>query len=292
MQKGNTVIIIEEFMQGVLGLSGTELMVYAVMYSFCKLSGSFYAAVCYLAARVHVSERTVQYALRRLCKRGYIKIDGKHEMYGTNVYKCIPPSEIEKMRENEASMPEESCATVSEERDEPFTAPSKEKGDEPFTAPSKEKSVSQPHREIKKAPPTFEEWKAEYYAYYIAEGLGEKPSGPRPMSYEEWQAAYDAYYGGTPEAKARVSACASAVQNKESCECDYAGHFMTFGYEGVVHLTDLQYEALCESVGEDMAELYILRLESYILENPHFRSHSHYKTILKWIKEDAELTEK
>ena len=37
MQKGNTVIIIEEFMQGVLGLSGTEIMVYAVMYSFCKL---------------------------------------------------------------------------------------------------------------------------------------------------------------------------------------------------------------------------------------------------------------
>ena len=277
MQKGNTVIIIEEFMQGVLGLSGTELMVYAVMYSFCKLSGSFYAAVCYLAARVHVSERTVQYALRRLCKRGYIKIDGKHEMYGTNVYKCIPPSEIEKMRENEASMPEESCATASDERDEPFTAPSKEKG------------VSQPHREIKKAPPTFEEWKAEYYAYYIAEGLGEKPCGPRPMSYEEWQAAYDAYYGGTPETKARASARASAVQNKENRECDYAGHFMTFGYEGVVHLTDLQYEALCESVGEDMAELYILRLESYILENPHFRSHSHYKTILKWIKEDMRV---
>ena len=272
MQKGNTVIIIEEFMQGVLGLSGTELMVYAVMYSFCKLSGSFYAAVCYLAARVHVSERTVQYALRRLCKRGYIKIDGKHEMYGTNVYKCIPPSEIEKMRD-EARVPEESCATASEGCDEPFTAPREEKRD------------SQPHREIKKAPPTFEEWKAEYYAYYIAEGLGEKPSGPRPMSYEEWQAAYDAYYGGTPEAKARVS----AVQNKEGCDSDYAGHFMTFGYEGVVHLTDLQYEALCESVGEDMAELYILRLESYILENPHFRSHSHYKTIRKWIKEDMRL---
>jgi hypothetical protein len=38
-----------------------------------------------------------------------------------------------------------------------------------------------------------------------------------------------------------------------------------------------------------MAELYILRLESYILENPHFRSHSHYKTIRKWIKEDMRV---
>ena len=78
MQKGNTVIIIEEFMQDVLGLSGAELMVYAVMYSFCKLSGSFYAAVCYLASRVRVSERAVQYALGRLIKRGYIKRCGEN----------------------------------------------------------------------------------------------------------------------------------------------------------------------------------------------------------------------
>lgn len=270
MQKGNTVIIIEEFMQDVLGLSGAELMVYAVMYSFCKLSGSFYAAVCYLASRVRVSERAVQYALGRLIKRGYIKRCGKHEMYGTFIYECTPIEVIkaEKAAANEALLANEPTSTEASE---------------PTVPEVRERSAAE-GAEKKKAPPPFEEWKAEYYAYYIAEGLGEKMKGPPPMSYSQWQAAYDAYYGGTPDAIARER----ALRDTDASALDGA-RFMRFGIEGVVRLTDVQYEALCESIGEEMAELYILRLEDYILNHPHFRSHSHYKTILKWIKEDAEL---
>ena len=270
MHKGNTVIIIEEFMQDVLELSGAELMVYAVMYSFCKLSGSFYAAVCYLASRVRVSERAVQYALGRLIKRGYIKRCGKHEMYGTFIYECTPIEVIkaEKAAANEALLANEPTSTEASE---------------PSVPEVRERSEAVAHAEKKKAPPTFEEWKAEYYAYYIAEGLGEKMSGPPPMSYSQWQAAYDAYYGGTPDAIARER----ALRDTDASALDGA-RFMHFGIEGVVRLTDVQYEALCESIGEEMAELYILRLEDYILNHPHFRSHSHYKTILKWIKEDAE----
>ncbi len=109
MKKGG-FIIIEDFMQGELSLRGSELLVYAIIWSFCRSCGSFFAAVSYLASRCCVSERTVQYALQRLCERGYIVCLGKHEMFATNIYECtyVPGS-------SDAALDEESEATSHRE---------------------------------------------------------------------------------------------------------------------------------------------------------------------------------
>jgi hypothetical protein len=53
-----------------------------------------------------------------------------------------------------------------------------------------------------------------------------------------------------------------------------------------VMLTNRQYEHLTIILGKDVAEEYIQRLDYSIGANPQYSYHSHYKTILKWLKED------
>ena len=59
-------------MVGRLCLSGTALLVYAVIYSFHESGGSCHASREYLARRVGVSERAVSSAVSELVSRGFV----------------------------------------------------------------------------------------------------------------------------------------------------------------------------------------------------------------------------
>lgn len=216
-------IIIEDFMQEELKLRGTALLVYAVIYSFCKLTGRFYASVAYLASRCRASERCVQYALRKLCSLGYLEAAGKHEMFDTNVYVCTVSEEKSGIRNAECGIKDDSSPELCEEN--------------------------------KMATPT---------------------EAGQPMEREE-----------NEEFGIRNSEC--VMRNAEYAADDEPypeSTFRCYGLEGAVNLTERQYDYLSGWVGELIAENYILRLESYILEHPTFRSHSHFKTIKRWLLQD------
>ena len=66
-------------------------------------------------------------------------------------------------------------------------------------------------------------------------------------------------------------------------------YFYTFGCEQLVLLTINQYDDLNKRLGEDTANHYIARLDGYIFTHRNVFVKNHYKTILKWAREDAEL---
>ena len=226
-------IIIEDFMQEELKLRGTALLVYAVIYSFCKLTGRFYASVAYLASRCRASERCVQYALRKLCSLGYLEAAGKHEMFDTNVYVCTAGAARNAKCEMQNAK-SECCDTQSEIKDD--------------NSPElcEENKMAAP---VGSGQPMGRERDEE-------SGIRNAELGMRGEEY----AAEDELY---PEST-----------------------FGCYGLEGAVNLTERQYDYLSGWVGELIAENYILRLESYILEHPTFRSHSHFKTIKRWLLQD------
>ena len=226
-------IIIEEFMQEELKLRGTALLVYAVIYSFCKLTGRFYASVAYLATRCRASERCVQYALRKLCSLGYLEAAGKHEMFDTNVYVCtVSAARNAKCEMQNAKS--ECCDTQSEIKNDVTCVLCEEN---------------------KRAAPVGSGQPIERERN-VESGIRNEELGFRGEEY----AAEDEPY---PEST-----------------------FGCYGLEGAVNLTERQYDYLSGWVGELIAENYILRLESYILEHPTFRSHSHFKTIKRWLLQD------
>lgn len=59
--------------------------------------------------------------------------------------------------------------------------------------------------------------------------------------------------------------------------------------EGIVFMTDEQFESLCEKLSLDEIHHYFNRLKDFIRKNPQATIHSHYKTILKWVEEDRSV---
>ena len=85
------------------------------------------------------------------------------------------------------------------------------------------------------------------------------------------------------------------TSSTSSSECAFAQKgnssisFLRYGLEGLVTMTEEQYLALCNSIGDEMTETYINRLETYLIANPGVCLKSHYKTLCKWVREDAAL---
>ena len=66
-------------------------------------------------------------------------------------------------------------------------------------------------------------------------------------------------------------------------------YFVNPGEQGVAVMTMRQHLDLRERLGGEMLEYYIMRLEDYIIANPDRWIKNHYKTILKWARDDAAL---
>ena len=83
----------------------------------------------------------------------------------------------------------------------------------------------------------------------------------------------------------------SSTSSKSACaqRGNSSISFLKYGVEGLVTMTEAQHDSLCSSLGDDVAEAYIGRLETYLISNPGICLKSHYRTLLKWAEEDAEL---
>ena len=93
----------------------------------------------------------------------------------------------------------------------------------------------------------------------------------------------------TPNNKEIIKNTSSTSSNKGACapSGDPSASFLRYGVEGLVIMTGEQYEALCNALGDEMAENYVDRLETYLISNPGVCLKSHYKTLRKWAAEDA-----
>jgi len=59
--------------------------------------------------------------------------------------------------------------------------------------------------------------------------------------------------------------------------------------EGIVFMSDEQFNSLCEKLSYDEIHHYFERLKAFIRKKPNAIIHSHYKTILKWVEEDRSV---
>ena len=76
---------IYKFMYEDLGLSKSELRVYALIYSFCNNVGSYKGSIGYLSERLKISTRTVMRALKSLVEKGLLI---KERLYVKNATYC------------------------------------------------------------------------------------------------------------------------------------------------------------------------------------------------------------
>lgn len=73
---GDAFLIVHPFMWRELGLKGTQLLVFARVYGFCKGGGEFYESRQRTAAYLGISERSVIRAMGELTDKGFIKETG------------------------------------------------------------------------------------------------------------------------------------------------------------------------------------------------------------------------
>ena len=59
--------------------------------------------------------------------------------------------------------------------------------------------------------------------------------------------------------------------------------------EGIVFMSDAQFDSLCEKLTLDEIHHYFDRLKAFIRKKPNATIYSHYKTILKWVEEDRSV---
>ena len=80
--------IVYDWMANKLNLSGNELLVYALIYSFARgEKKEFYGSAEYIAARLNIGLRTVMYSLKKLTENGLIK---KRDVGRYRNYTIIP----------------------------------------------------------------------------------------------------------------------------------------------------------------------------------------------------------
>ena len=96
-------------------------------------------------------------------------------------------------------------------------------------------------------------------------------------------------FGGNNKEIIKNTSSTSSTKREGAQEKDSGPVFLKYGVEGLVTMTEAQHEALCNSLGDEIAQIYVGRLETYLISNPGICLKSHYRTILKWAEEDARV---
>jgi hypothetical protein len=74
------------------------------------------------------------------------------------------------------------------------------------------------------------------------------------------------------------------VRTREREEPKY--NVKNYGRDGLIALTDEQYDYLCTLIDEELLAAYIRKLELYIMNDSLHPISSHFKTLLRFIEED------
>ena len=282
-----------------LGLGGAKLLVYALIYSFTVSDGSFFGSRGYMAEACGMSVKTVDRTLRELVNIGLLS-RGEATHLESIEYKAniSPQTEGESQNDAPSKMSHLESQKVPPLRSECLT-----RGDK-VTHNNKDYNKTNKHTNIHTTTCalTREEITEE-------ENKNEGNKGDEVRIIHEGKNKADAVEKLKREIEAgtfqgdikvpgdifledelirRKHGLIDAKRNKDD---DLRCVFSRFGYQEMVQLTDAQYDYLARTYGEDTAEEYIQRLEYTILNKPGFRSYSHYKTIIRWLKEDMQCAD-
>ena len=274
--KTRSVIVIEEFMQKELSLRGSELLIYAVIYSFCKREGGrFYAAVSYLAERSSVTSRTVYNALRSLVGKGYIERLGKNEVFGTVEYRTTYKEEYEE--------DEEYCDTENVDIN---------------SYSDNYRDYNEEHADIPQEYVMPIDDNITYGGNGGKGGYGCKGgnggmggNGGSGERCSQSNALYDGYFSerDVPELDIPRRLGGNDVPDFDKYKYYYMNGFEPYGKYELVLLTPDQYYFIKNWVGEEVLHEYIERLDNVLLTKRGFRSFSHFRTIKKWIMMDMRV---
>ena len=222
---------IHGFMTEALKLSGAELLVFALLYSFSR-SGTFSGSRRYLAEATATTLRTVDRALASLLERGYVvRVEGD----GTERNPIYRTSE----------------EAISEAVQKNRKRKSRTKGCQKDTCQNDTPPVSKCQSESDKIAPNNQE---------IIKNINKLSS--------------------SSSSRTRVFDVSPKYEIR------------SYGKDGLVSMTQEQYDYICSLVGREIAYDYIRKLEMYMSEPTDFPIRSHFKTICKFIEEDCSIPKK
>ena len=271
------------------GLGGAKLLVYALIYSFTVSEGSFFGSRGYICEACGINSlRTVDRVLRELTNEGLLmrldKVGADCVTYATVEIKDIGKKCMGKNSTSpEQKMPIPPAKIAHNNKDYNKTnihtsihaisayANAKEDTEEVDRfAEGNTDNVRVIHEGKNKAE-EVEKLKREIDAGTFRGDI----KVPGDIFLED-------------ELIQRKHGLIDAKRNKDD---DLRCVFQRFGYQEMVQMTDAQYDYLARTYGEDTVEEYIQRLEHTILTKPGFRAYSHYKTIIRWLKEDMQCAD-
>ena len=301
----NRYLPIYDFMLEKLKLSGIQLLVYAVVYSFCKSGdGEFRGSLEYLAKRSAASTVSVRNALKDLTEKELlIKTCGDkyaHKCYRIN-YDTLTDKTDDHIVEN-AKETSPSCQIFDTQNDG-------NEGENFFTL--REKKFSPEEKEIfpnKKddnkeintttATTTTVRVSAEERAELVERkrinesviSLCER----KMMQYQsspKHRAIYNVFQNKLDSAIAESLKIelAEGLGGKIPPDSNYFETFGRYGDGENVLLSKSQYEYLYVWLGEEILSDYINRLTMFMQKKPKAEIHSHFHTIKKWAEEDFTL---
>jgi anti-sigma28 factor (negative regulator of flagellin synthesis) len=282
-------------MTKVLKLGGAKLLVYALIYSFTVNDGLFFGSRGYIAEACGITDTTVGRVLKELLQEGLLIKNEERTNFETQIYTAIIPFTDGKDTQNEPSA--KSVSPIQNVYLPPANCtPSPSK----MTDNNKDYTKTNKHTSTQTAPArAHEEGDTEGTNRFAKEGNtnnvrvileGENKAEEveeLKREIEEGRFRGDIKVPGDMFLEDElIQRKHGIIDPKRNCDDDLRCTFTKFGYRGMVMLTEAQYDYLTRTYGEDIIGEYIQRLESTILNKFDFKSYSHYKTILKWLKED------
>ena len=90
-ERCGTYFSVHSFMTDELSLSGAELLIYALIYSFSDTEEGFHGSQEYISQRTGICKRTVRYTLSALVKKRLLE---KNAVAKKAVYKAIVPDSV------------------------------------------------------------------------------------------------------------------------------------------------------------------------------------------------------
>lgn len=264
---------VRNFMRQELGLSGTALFVYALIYSFTAYgSGKFWGSRSYIAERVGVSLSSVDRALKKLLALGLItKLSDRHLCFKTSVY----AANLELIG---APEPKRAAPTLqAEEKKPPREAVCAQTDECAENIGRCAERVGVCAENIGRAESIGRTENVGRVEDYMPRGPGEKDWRPYVKRCKELLSEEP------PNLKEFMKLC---LGRQRELELDRAGNY---GSWIEIILTRRQYNYLTERWGEDAVHNYIDRLESYIINHPKRTVRGHFDTLRRWLDEDLSI---
>ncbi len=276
----STSYVIFDFMVDDLGLRGVALKVYALIYSFTKAGGSCYGSIDYICGRTNAGRTAVKESLKRLMDKGYIfKIEDKS--IRTNKFCANMALTVEKRPQATDGDPVEKRPQVTD--DDPV-----EKRPLPGRKTTPTRSENDPNnkdnnKEITTTTTNIHSFKGEGSLRdpFLSADADE---ADRTADFESNFCADEA--DRTADLAKALDADGGYI-SMASIKPD-PPPMRFFGQRRVVMMTLHQYVCLLQRLGIHTTLHYIRNLERCITSRPDAHYKNHYRTILRWAKEDSQ----